>query len=91
MITSKIKGVLRTSKTSTFTDDSGKDVLYGKIQIESADASGEFIAITNVKVKKDNFGKLPDLAKNIGKLVHIELSQNSYDGKISYYFENYSL
>jgi hypothetical protein len=85
MITSQCTGQVLAAKTSTFKTDSGDSVQYGKIQLLVKDASGDFYAVQNVKVQSINFGWLPDVAKCIGKQVTLDLSQNSYNGKVSYY------
>ena len=85
MLDTRITGQVIAAKTSTFRDDQGRDVEYGKIQIMTKDMSGEFFAITNIKVKKENFSWLPDIAKLTGKQATLELSQQLYNGKQSLY------
>ncbi len=84
-ITSTCKGQLLEAKTAQFKDDQGKDVSYGKIQLLCTDMSGEFWTIQNIKVRTENFGWIPDIQKHKGKTVVLDLDQNSYNGKVSYY------
>jgi hypothetical protein len=85
MITSQCSGQVLASKTSTFKTDSGDKIEYGKIQLLVKDASGDFYAVQNIKVQTQNFLWLPDIAKCVGKQVTLDLTQNSYNGKVSYY------
>ncbi len=84
-ITASITGIILEAKTASFKDDSGVDQTYGKIQVLTPDMSGEFQAITNVKVRKEDFGFIPDIAANKGKKMTLPLDQNVYNGKVSYY------
>jgi hypothetical protein len=85
MITSQCSGQVLAAKTSTFKTDQGDSVQYGKIQLLVKDASGDFYAVQNIKVQSANFSWLPDVAKCVGKQVTLDLTQNSYNGKVSYY------
>ena len=84
-ITSQISGRVLEAKTATFTDDSGQEQTYGKIQILTTDMSGEFYSITNIKVRKEDFGYIPTIQGYKNKTITIPLDQTQYQGKISYY------
>lgn len=85
MITSQCSGQVLASKTSAFKNDAGESIQYGKVQLLVKDASGEFYAVQNIKVKASDFSWLPDIAKCMGKQVTLNLTQASYNGKVSYY------
>ena len=84
-ITSTCKGQVLEAKTTSFKDDKGNDVAYGKVQLLCKDMSGEFHTIQNIKVRTENFGWLPDIEKMKGKLVTLQLDQNTYNNRVSYY------
>ena len=84
-IKSIITGQLLHAKTATFKDDNDVDQTYGKIQLMGVDMSGEFSTIENIKVRKEHFGWLPDIASLRGKSVTLDLEQSQYNGKVSYY------
>jgi len=85
MINSNCTGQVLAAKTAVFKDNNNQNVTYGKIQLLTKDMSGEFYSIQNIKVKKDCFGWLPDIEKQMGKQVTISLTQESYNGKTSFY------
>ena len=89
-ISVRATGQVLEARTASFKDDNGNDVTYGKIQLLMPDMSGEFFRIQNIKVKTENFGLIPDIAKQKGKKVTIDLEQQSYQGKTSYYLVNSS-
>jgi hypothetical protein len=84
-ITASITGIILEAKTAVFQDDDGKDQTYGKIQVMTPDMSGEFQSITNIKVKKEAFGFLPDIAAMKGKKMTLPLEAQEFKGKTSYY------
>ena len=84
-ITATVTGIVLEAKTATFKDDDGNDQTYGKIQMLTPDMSGEFFSITNIKVKKEAFGFLPDVAANKNKKMTLPLEAQEYKGKTSYY------
>lgn len=84
-IQAQITGTLLEAKTASFKDDSGNDTTYGKVQVLVPDMSGEFYALQNIKVARDNFGLLPDLQSFKGKQVTIPLDIQTFQGKTSYY------
>lgn len=85
MIKATITGILLAAKTAKFTADDGQDIVYGKIQVQTPDASGDFFSIENIKVKTEKFGLLPDIQTQVGKRVTLELDQQSFKGKTSNY------
>ncbi len=84
-ITVQITGQILEAKTSSFQDDNNNTQTYGKIQMIIPDMSGDFWSIENIKVRKENFGWLPDIAAMKGKEVTLNLEQSSYNGKTSNY------
>lgn len=87
-ISVKATGKVLEAKTATFKDEEGKDVTYGKVQLLMPDMSGDFFTIQNIKVKAPNFAMISDLAQQKGKKVTLDLEQQSYKGKVSYYLVN---
>lgn len=85
-ITAQVKGQLVNAKCATFKDEDGKVQTYGKIQVLVPDNSGDFLDIQNIKVAKEYFGQLPDLQKQLGKVVEIDLEAREFRGKTNYYF-----
>lgn len=84
-ITAKITGTILEAKTSTFKDDAGIERTYGKIQVLGPDMSGEFHQIHNIKVRKEDFGFIPDVAAMKGKRHTLPIEQNLFKGKVSHY------
>ena len=84
MLTVQITGTLLIAKTSKFEDDNGKEIEYGKIQILIPDMSGDFYQLQNIKVKSPLFSALPDIAKMEGKEILLHLTQESYNGRVTY-------
>ena len=85
MLDTRITGQVVAAKTATFKDDSGMPVEYGKIQMLTKDMSGDFFALTNIKVKRDNFSWITNIAKLVGKQATLSLDQQMYNGKSSLY------
>ena len=81
---SKVTGQVLEAKTATFEADNGQQT-YGKIQLLTPDASGEFHQIFNIKVRKEDFGFLPDIAAQKGKRTTLPVTQNVFQGKVSFY------
>jgi len=89
MISSTVTGNLIAAKTATFIDDKQQEILYGKIQMMTKDMSGDFYSLVNIKVKSERFNDLAPLAKQYeGKQITLNLTQQNYNGKVSYYFDS---
>lgn len=85
MHTSTQNGQLIESKTGSFPDKkSGEPVHFGKVQIMHRDDNG-FFRIKDVKVKRENFAKLEDWKKLIGKNVQVICEVKEFKDGTAFY------
>jgi stress response protein SCP2 len=75
---------MRSLCQGNFTGEGGKNVEYKQLQLETVDQETGRIKIEHVSIPQSYYNKIPEYTKLENQLVHIPVTSNTRNGKVTY-------